>query len=152
MSLPVMNFLHLWLFVSVTFGFHLTASSSSSDLLRANVTIQSENGTFALGFFNTNDEFKWYLGIWYASIPTPIYVWVANREIPVKNRESATVELTVDGRLAVRDSGNGVVWQTSNTEKAVDIKLLDQGTVLRKFTIFEFECIYVILLLYFSSV
>ncbi|KAM7472221.1 hypothetical protein LguiA_010404 [Lonicera macranthoides] len=129
MSLPIINFLllWLWLFVSVIY---LAASSSSSDLLRANATIPSENGTFALGFFHTNDQFKWYLGIWYASIPTPTYVWVANREIPVKNRESATVELTVDGRLAVRDSGNGVVWKTSNTQKAVGIKLLDQGNLV----------------------
>ncbi|CAK9134393.1 unnamed protein product [Ilex paraguariensis] len=99
-------------------------------IIRGNTTILSENKTFELGFFHTNDESKWYLGIWYASIPTPTYVWVANRETPVKNISSAIAGITTDGKLTVKDSGDVTIWQTSNTEMAVEFKLLEQGNLV----------------------
>jgi hypothetical protein len=45
----------------------------------------SENGTFWLGFFSTNHQLNWYLGIWFASVPTKIFFWVANRENQTRN-------------------------------------------------------------------
>uniref|UniRef100_A0A5B6ZGH7 Receptor-like serine/threonine-protein kinase n=1 Tax=Davidia involucrata TaxID=16924 RepID=A0A5B6ZGH7_DAVIN len=107
-------------------------SSSVVVIISGNATIQSENRTFELGFFKTDDEeSKWYLGIWYASIPTPTYVWVANRETPVKNLASAKVEITADdGQLTVKDSGDENIWRTENAEKAVQAKLLDEGNLV----------------------
>ncbi|XP_057981467.1 G-type lectin S-receptor-like serine/threonine-protein kinase SD2-2 [Malania oleifera] len=99
-------------------------------LIVGNMTVLSENRTFALGFFSTNGESNWYLGIWYAFIPTPTYVWVANREVPVKNLSSARAELTADGRLRVVDSKESVAWQSTNTEKAHKLKLLDSGNLV----------------------
>ncbi|XP_059634200.1 G-type lectin S-receptor-like serine/threonine-protein kinase SD2-2 [Cornus florida] len=104
--------------------------SSSVELITGNATILSENRTFELGFFHTNDESKWYLGIWYASIPTPTYVWVANCETPARTLASAKAQITADGRLTVKDSGGESLWQTENTEKAVRAKLLDEGNLV----------------------
>ncbi|KAA8516071.1 hypothetical protein F0562_019250 [Nyssa sinensis] len=151
---PIVALFASLLIISVTFGFDATSNaattmakpirrspgsilktgkrleSSSVVIISGNATIQSENGTFELGFFSTNDESRWYLGIWYASIPTPIYVWVANRITPVKNLASAKLEVTADGRLTVKDSGDENIWQTENTEKAVQAKLLDEGNLV----------------------
>ena len=58
-----------------------------------------------MGFFSVNDGSDGYFRIWYASLPTLTYVWVANRETPVKSKESATVEVGGDGRLKIMDVG-----------------------------------------------
>ncbi|XP_071717319.1 G-type lectin S-receptor-like serine/threonine-protein kinase SD2-2 [Rutidosis leptorrhynchoides] len=108
--------------------------SSSKLIISGNSTISSENNTFVLGFFNTNDESKWYLGIWYASIPTPTYVWVANRETPLTSRESSSLVIS-DGKLKLTEYQNSrcdVVWQTDDlkTEGATDLKLLEDGNLV----------------------
>lgn len=87
-----------------------------------------------LGFFNTNDESKWYLGIWYASIPTPTYVWVANRETPVTTLDSSSLEID-GGRLMVkdnRDSTCDVVWESGNANFVGDgdVKLQEDGDLV----------------------
>ncbi|KAK2992623.1 hypothetical protein RJ640_023933 [Escallonia rubra] len=107
-------------------------SCYSTVVISGNSTILSDNSTFKLGFFTTtnNNQPRSYLAIWYAAIPTPTYVWVANRNLPIKNLTSATLEITPDGKLAVKDSGNGIVWQTSNTQNAVEAKLLDEGNLV----------------------
>ncbi|KAB2636110.1 G-type lectin S-receptor-like serine/threonine-protein kinase SD2-2 [Pyrus ussuriensis x Pyrus communis] len=67
----------------------------SKVVIFGNATLSSPNRTFALGFFSTNDESpNWYLGIWYPLIPVPTYVWVANRDRPVKNLTSSSLEIT----------------------------------------------------------
>ena len=101
-------------------------------LVTGNGTILGENGTFRMGFFSVNGGPDGYFGIWYASLPTPTYVWVANRETPVKSKESATVEVEVggDGRLKIMDVGGSVVWQTTNEEKATAVKLLESGNLV----------------------
>ncbi|XP_027108383.1 G-type lectin S-receptor-like serine/threonine-protein kinase SD2-2 [Coffea arabica] len=100
-------------------------------VLAGNTTIFSENRTFELGFFRTDDESKWYLGIWYASIPTPTYVWVANRENPIKNLTSASVEITQDGKLALKEEDSRtIIWESDNLEKAIEARLLEQGNLV----------------------
>ncbi|KAK4411418.1 G-type lectin S-receptor-like serine/threonine-protein kinase SD2-2 [Sesamum angolense] len=109
----------------------LETLQKSQVVLRGNATITSANKTFRLGFFAPNDEFKWYLGIWYASIPIPTYVWVANREKPIKNLLSASAEITGDGKLAVIDQDSRtLMWETSNVEKASDLRLFEQGNLV----------------------
>ncbi|GFP91497.1 protein transparent testa 12 [Phtheirospermum japonicum] len=99
-------------------------------LLRGNTTITSVDNTFKLGFFTPNDEFS-YFGIWYASIPIPTYVWVANREKPIKNLPSASAEINQDGKLALMDQeSRTLLWETNNIEKASDLKLLEQGNLV----------------------
>lgn len=103
-------------------------------IISGNATISSENRTFELGFFSTNDESKVYLAIWYSSIPTPTYVWVANRENPVQSLASALLVVTADGKLAVLDSAaesaKRVVWKTGNGINGANLKLLEQGNLV----------------------
>lgn len=101
----------------------------SNVIIRGMETIQSENRTFELGFFSTNGESNWYLGIWYASIPTRIYVWVANRENPVKNLAQSSLKIADTGRLAVKEAEISV-WESSNTEKAARFSLLESGNLV----------------------
>ncbi|KAF5731746.1 Receptor-like protein kinase 4 isoform 1 [Tripterygium wilfordii] len=110
--------------------FRINNSQSDNVVIRGNSTILSENRTFELGFFSTNGGSSGYLGIWFASIPTPTRVWVANREKPIKDIASATLELTETGRLAIGDSNGSLTWQTTNTERAIDIYLYDNGNLV----------------------
>lgn len=108
-----------------------TLQESRKVLITGKTTILSENKTFELGFFSTNDLSKWYLGIRYASIPTPTYVWVANRDKPIKNLSLASVEITEDdGKLAVKGDSRTVVWETSNVKKAIEARLSEQGNLV----------------------
>ncbi|KAK1420205.1 hypothetical protein QVD17_21607 [Tagetes erecta] len=114
-------------------------SCSGKVVISGNATIFSENRTFELGFFNTNDESKWYLGIWYASIPTPTYVWVANRETPLRSRDSSALQID-GGKLTVTenlDSRCDVVWEsgdlngdTTSSDGEYDVKLLEDGDLV----------------------
>ncbi|KAK4847261.1 hypothetical protein QYF36_000143 [Acer negundo] len=100
-------------------------------IISGNSTITSEKRTFVMGFFATNEaESKWYLSIRYASIPTPTYVWVANRENPTTNATFSTLLITESGTLAILDSQNSVVWQSTNTEKATNFSLLETGNLV----------------------
>ncbi|KAF3617523.1 G-type lectin S-receptor-like serine/threonine-protein kinase SD2-2 [Capsicum annuum] len=108
----------------------LESLNKSKVVLRGKDTVQSENNTFEMGFFKTNDEEKWYFGIWFASIPTPTYVWVANRERPIKNPSLAALEITEDGKLVLKEDSRSIVWETTNLEKGSVVKLLDQGNLV----------------------
>ncbi|XP_052194544.1 G-type lectin S-receptor-like serine/threonine-protein kinase SD2-2 [Diospyros lotus] len=108
----------------------LESYSGGKVIISGNATILSENGTFRLGFFNSNGEARWYLGIWYAFILTPTYVWVANREAPLKNLSAAEALITEDGKLGVRDSGGEIVWATENGEAAAEARLLEAGDLV----------------------
>lgn len=103
---------------------------SSMVIVKGNSKIFSENKTFELGFFRPSVEPSWYLGIRYTSISTTTYVWFANRERPIKNLTSSTLEMTVTGRLAVKDSGNSIVWQSTNREISSAYKLLENGNLV----------------------
>uniref|UniRef100_A0A2N9IXZ0 Receptor-like serine/threonine-protein kinase n=1 Tax=Fagus sylvatica TaxID=28930 RepID=A0A2N9IXZ0_FAGSY len=107
-------------------------SNSTTILIRGrNQTIQSEKHNFELGFFNlNNNKLNWYLGIWYTSITTPTYVWVANRNNPIKNINSLTLELTPSGRLALKESQNVTVWHSSNLDFSTKTMLLDNGNLV----------------------
>ncbi|CAI9768886.1 unnamed protein product [Fraxinus pennsylvanica] len=109
----------------------LESLQRSQVILSGNKTIFSENRTFQLGFFTRGRNVRCYLGIGYASIPTPTYVWVANRENPIKNLSSATAEISENGKLVVVDQDSRtILWETSNVEKASDLKLLEQGNLV----------------------
>ncbi|GAA0155880.1 hypothetical protein LIER_38174 [Lithospermum erythrorhizon] len=116
---------------------HVSEIKKIETLVKSNVilngngsSIFSENKSFKLGLFNTNDETKWYLGIWYVPIPTPTYVWVANREKPIKNPSLASVEIDENGKLVVKEDGQSIVWLTNNEQIGTDVKLLDEGNLV----------------------
>ncbi|OMP00374.1 S-locus glycoprotein [Corchorus olitorius] len=104
---------------------------STNVIIRGKETIQSVNRTFELGFFSTSGESNWYLGIWYASIPTTqTRVWVANRENPIKDIAQSSLEITETGQLAVKESPDSIVWQSTNKEEAKSIDLLESGNLV----------------------
>ncbi|XP_021850210.2 G-type lectin S-receptor-like serine/threonine-protein kinase SD2-2 [Spinacia oleracea] len=108
----------------------LESSPDSITILRANSTIYSPNRTFELGFFTPNPQLgNIYLGIWYASLPTRTYVWVANRHTSLKDNTSASLSLSFD-QLTVSDSVNFVVWRSENLRPGSHLSLLDSGNLV----------------------
>lgn len=71
-----------------------------------------------------------FLGIRYASIPIPTYVWVANRDNAIKNLTSTTLEITETGQLAVKESGNALIWQSETLEPSRKMRLLESGNLV----------------------
>ncbi|ERM94946.1 G-type lectin S-receptor-like serine/threonine-protein kinase SD2-2 [Amborella trichopoda] len=116
------GFFHLFFYFS-------TVSALSGAIIAGNSTLKSRNGTFELGFFSPNGGSLWYLGIWYGAIPIKTYVWVANRENPIKDPSSATVKLMA-GKLTIFDSGNNSIWATTNHDKASRTGLFDTGNLV----------------------
>lgn len=127
--MPIFSLLLLLCLSPLSFS----SSSDSPVFLRANATIFSPNKTFELGFFNPNPNQQltnWYLGIWYSSLPTRTYVWVANRHIPITDLSSAALSLSSDGSLFVSHAGNIVVWRSDNRLPAAKLSLLESGNIL----------------------
>ncbi|KAF7004747.1 hypothetical protein CFC21_019929 [Triticum aestivum] len=113
-----------------------TDTLSPSQELAGRDKLVSLNGRFALGFFQTgsnfsNDTPKWYLGIWFHTVPKFTPVWVANAENPIANLTACKLVLTRDGNLAVHHQAT-TVWSTkanaaTNTTVAA---LLDSGNLV----------------------
>ncbi|KAF9668981.1 hypothetical protein SADUNF_Sadunf14G0060000 [Salix dunnii] len=99
-------------------------------LIAGNSTISGINRIFNLGFVSLGGNSSWYLAISYASIPTPPIVWVANREKPITNLTSTRLEITAEGKLAIIALPSSTVWQSTNTEKARRLVLLESGNLV----------------------
>ncbi|XP_062223345.1 receptor-like serine/threonine-protein kinase SD1-8 [Phragmites australis] len=99
--------------------------------IAGNQTLVSAGGVFNLGFFSPGGAGgRTYLGIWYASIPGPTVVWVANRQSPLVN-SPGVLQLSSDGRIVILDSQNATVWTsaapTRNVTTSASAQLLDNG-------------------------
>ncbi|XP_061341306.1 G-type lectin S-receptor-like serine/threonine-protein kinase SD2-2 [Gastrolobium bilobum] len=126
---------------SSTSSFTLSSNDNNTTIvIRGDTTILSENRTFELGFFNlSSNQPHWYLAIRYASLPTPNFVWVANRHKPITNLAGSTLKLTRTGQLLLTDpSSSSILWQTNNTNDSkgvdfgvgVELKLLENGNLV----------------------
>ncbi|KAG2331062.1 hypothetical protein Bca52824_002242 [Brassica carinata] len=136
--MPCAYVLHLLILL---FLFPISACAKNNKvfiIIKGNQTILSFQSIFRLGFFipsSTNGDSSptssnWYLGIWYASSPKPVYVWVANRNRPVSDPDSSTLELTSTGYLIVNNPRDGVVWQSDNKDPATDFRFSDSGNLI----------------------
>ncbi|KAM3298707.1 hypothetical protein ACQJBY_040268 [Aegilops geniculata] len=113
-----------------------TDTLSPSQELAGRDKLVSSNGRFALGFFQTGSNFsdgtpKWYLGIWFHTVPKFTPVWVANAENPIANLTTSRLVLSRDGNLAVHHQAT-TVWSTkaNTTTNTTVAALLDNGNLV----------------------
>lgn len=101
--------------------------------LSLNQTMVSAGGVFALGFFNPGNSTakRYYLGVWYHSIPQRTVVWVANREKPLTD-DAGVLTLSGDGNIAVLDGKARVLWSSNATDVPSDAAavLMDSGNLV----------------------
>ncbi|KAI9083676.1 hypothetical protein K1719_034377 [Acacia pycnantha] len=92
-------------------------------------TISSKGGLFTLGFFSPGNSTNRYVGIWYMSNST--IVWVANRNRPLRDT-SGTVTISEDGNLVVLDGQNQTTWSSnvSNISSTTSCQILDSGNLV----------------------
>ncbi|KAK7373642.1 hypothetical protein VNO80_07057 [Phaseolus coccineus] len=85
-------------------------SITSSQSIKDPETLRSEDGNFTLGFFTPQNSTNRYVGIWWKSQST--VVWVANRNQPL-NDSSGIVTIAKDGNLVVLNGQKQVIWSTN---------------------------------------
>ncbi|XP_047164831.1 G-type lectin S-receptor-like serine/threonine-protein kinase At1g11300 [Vigna umbellata] len=103
-----------------------TDTITPSESIKDPETIISKDGNFTLGFFIPPNSTNTYVGIWWKSQST--VVWVANRNQPL-NDSSGVVTFSEDGNLVVLN-GDQVLWSStivSNTSSSIYARLSDEG-------------------------
>ncbi|TKY45476.1 G-type lectin S-receptor serine/threonine-protein kinase [Spatholobus suberectus] len=126
-----------WLSLLITgFSFHTSLAAlttiSANQSLSGDQTLVSQGGHFELGFFNEGNNSKHYIGMWYKKISMRTYVWVANRDNPVSDKNSAKLTI-LDGNLVLLDQSQNIVWSTnlsSPSSGSVVAVLLDSGNLI----------------------
>lgn len=126
---PTANLSTLWINNNASLAHSVSYSDGSA--VRA-IVLRSPQAfygpSFAAGFFCASpcDVFLFAVFIVYTNsgagitMPTsgiPQVVWSANRARPV--RENATLELTSDGNLVLRDADGSLVWSSSSSGRSV---------------------------------
>ncbi|XP_014496731.1 G-type lectin S-receptor-like serine/threonine-protein kinase At1g11300 [Vigna radiata var. radiata] len=104
-----------------------TDTITPSESIKDPETIISKDGNFTLGFFIPPNSTNTYVGIWWKSQST--VVWVANRNQPL-NDSSGVVTFSEDGNLVVLNGQNQVLWSStfvSNTSTNTSAQLSDEG-------------------------
>ncbi|KAM0952378.1 putative non-specific serine/threonine protein kinase [Dioscorea sansibarensis] len=107
---------------------------SPGQSLSGNQTLASKGGSFELGFFSPGNSHKYYIGIWFKSIPSKDVIWVANRQAPMLNPSTSLLKLSKNSNLVLLNETRSPVWSsdysspsTSNSTVAV---LLDTGNLV----------------------
>ncbi|KAE8703212.1 S-locus lectin protein kinase family protein [Hibiscus syriacus] len=104
---------------------------SPSESLTDSMTLVSNGGSFALGFFSPGNSTNRYLGIWYNNDPMQTVVWVANRINPI-NDSSGLLKIESSGKMVLQVQNTTAVW-SSNTTRSVQnpvLQLLDSGNLV----------------------
>uniref|UniRef100_M1AJH1 non-specific serine/threonine protein kinase n=1 Tax=Solanum tuberosum TaxID=4113 RepID=M1AJH1_SOLTU len=78
------------------------------DELNHTQVLDSEDGTFKLGFFSISQTNNSYLGIWYAGDPQDKKLWIANPNTPLLNN-SGLLTIDTTGTLKITSGGKTVV-------------------------------------------
>lgn len=104
---------------------------SRNATLSGDQTIVSSGGNFELGFFSPGNSSKHYIGIWYKKVGKLTVVWVANRETPVLDKNSAQLKI-LDGNLVLLNESQTKIWSTDTNSTASDVVavLLDDGNLV----------------------
>ncbi|KAK8477672.1 hypothetical protein V6N13_085643 [Hibiscus sabdariffa] len=104
---------------------------SASESLTDGMTLVSNDGSFALGFFFPGSSKSRYLGIWYHNHPMQTVVWVANRITPI-NDSTGVLKIQRSGKLVLQVQNTTAVWSanwTATVENPV-LQLLDSGNLV----------------------
>ncbi|XP_028803287.1 G-type lectin S-receptor-like serine/threonine-protein kinase At1g11330 isoform X2 [Neltuma alba] len=106
-----------------------TESITTSHSIKDPKTISSKGGLFTLGFFTPENSTNRYVGIWYMSNST--IVWVANRNRPLRDT-SGIVKVSEDGNLVILDGQNQTIWSSnvSNISSTTSFQILDSGNLV----------------------
>ncbi|XP_004487349.1 G-type lectin S-receptor-like serine/threonine-protein kinase At2g19130 [Cicer arietinum] len=128
-----------WLFLlNILFSLHSYTSVAALTTISANQslsgdqTLVSEGGIFELGFFKTGNSSNYYIGIWYKKITQQTIVWVANRDNPVSDKNTATLNISA-GNLVLLNKYSKQVWSTnvsSPKSGSVVAILLESGNLV----------------------
>ncbi|GFP83944.1 receptor-like serine/threonine-protein kinase sd1-8 [Phtheirospermum japonicum] len=109
---------------------------SPTQFLTGDQVLVSSQQEFELGFFPSNNNNSWYIGICYTKISEKTVVWVANRDSPLRNPSGILKISPDDGNLVLVDQkGEKPVWSTRFSGRAENTvaELLDSGNfVLRR--------------------
>ncbi|XP_029130277.1 G-type lectin S-receptor-like serine/threonine-protein kinase At1g11300 isoform X2 [Cajanus cajan] len=81
-----------------------------SQFIKDPETLSSKDGNFTLGFFTPQNSTNRYVGVWWKSQSTVI--WVANRNQPL-NDSSGIVKISEDGNLVVLNGQKRVIWSSN---------------------------------------
>ncbi|XP_062207736.1 G-type lectin S-receptor-like serine/threonine-protein kinase At2g19130 [Phragmites australis] len=95
---------------------HASNTLTANQQLSGNKKLISQDGNFALGFFQPAEgsDGKWYIGIWYNEISVQTIVWVANREKPVSDPVSSNLIISDDGNLVLlANHSKSPTWSTN---------------------------------------
>ncbi|CAI9759947.1 unnamed protein product [Fraxinus pennsylvanica] len=107
-------------------------SITANQSLSVNQTIISAGETFELGFFRPGKSSRYYVGTWYKNVSQRTIVWVANRENPISDVNSAELKI-LDGNLVLIEKAHVRVWSTninSTTSNSVVATLGDDGNLV----------------------
>ncbi|KAL3332897.1 hypothetical protein AABB24_033120 [Solanum stoloniferum] len=124
------------LYLCFSFKTHLSIEAadtiSANQSLSGNQTIISLGGKFKLGFFQPGSSSSYYIGMWYDKVVEQTVVWVANREKPVLDKNSAELKI-LDGNLVLVDESKTPIWSTnisSSNSSSVVAVLQDDGNLI----------------------
>ncbi|CAJ2670178.1 unnamed protein product [Trifolium pratense] len=102
---------------------------TSSQFIKDPDTLLSKDSNYALGFFSPENSTNRYVGIWWKSKSTNI--WVANRNQPL-NDSNGIVTISEDGNLVVLNGQKQVMWSSNVSSIASNTtsKFSDNGNLV----------------------
>jgi len=83
---------------------------TSSQFIKDPETLISKDGNFTFGFFSPKNSTNRYVGIWWKSQST--ILWVANRNQPL-NDSNGIVTISEEGNLVVLNGQKQVIWSSN---------------------------------------
>ncbi|XP_058756971.1 G-type lectin S-receptor-like serine/threonine-protein kinase At1g11300 [Vicia villosa] len=116
----------LYLLLHVSTGIDTITSAS---FIKDPETLISKDGNFTLGFFSSKNSTNRYVGIWWKSQST--IIWVANRNQPL-NDYNGIVTISEDGNLVILNGQKRVYWSSnvSNTASNTTSQFSDFGNLV----------------------
>lgn len=136
------SFTSITMLLVCIFLLFLSLAFATQDNITSNESIKDDESilvsageTFELGFFSPRNSMNRFLGVWYKNELSTHkeVIWVANREIPLKDR-SGFLNFTQQGVLLLLNGNNKIIWssnKTTNVESPV-MQLLDSGNLVVK--------------------